>query len=379
MIASMTDQPTPSDNPKVEDSLLPSNQTHILWVDVFKFLGIWAIYIGHFGDKAGRAYPFVFTYHVPMFFFAAGFFAIRYLKDSPMVFIKKKTRQLMVPYIFFSLGALIFFTLQNDWDILQSKSALTAFLSGIRGRIVAGSLWFIPCLYIIVVSDYFIVKLFKSRVAALAVSIGAFLASQTLLPNNPAYEPSWFMNLDSALFYYVYYSLGAVLFPFIGRDRTTTIQRATTVALTAAAFTVAIITFFLTSHWFFGKITLLFPSIGTFKLSIAFFDILIALVIIYCNIVAAKLFAHISFLGKLGRETLVFCGTEDVAKHMLTELLAVINLKVRLNNPFVTIAFALICLVISKYTLVGFLNTFFPWAVGKINPTPSAMNSKVIT
>ena len=52
-----------------------SNNTRIAWVDVFKFLGIWAIYIGHFGEAAGKVYPFVFTYHVPMFFFAAGFFA----------------------------------------------------------------------------------------------------------------------------------------------------------------------------------------------------------------------------------------------------------------------------------------------------------------
>ncbi|EII8191729.1 acyltransferase, partial [Shigella flexneri] len=40
------------------------------WVDALKFLGIFAIYLGHLGLGAGKLYPFVFSYHVPLFFFA---------------------------------------------------------------------------------------------------------------------------------------------------------------------------------------------------------------------------------------------------------------------------------------------------------------------
>lgn len=32
------------------------------WVDSLKFLGIFAIYIGHLGAGAGKLYPFVFSY-----------------------------------------------------------------------------------------------------------------------------------------------------------------------------------------------------------------------------------------------------------------------------------------------------------------------------
>jgi len=79
----------------------------------------------------------------------------------------------------------------------------------------------------------------------------------------------------------------------------------------------------------------------------------------------AKLLSSINFLGELGRETLTFCGTEDIAKIAITQLLAMVSLKVRLINPFMTVSFSLISLVISKYTLVNFLNTYFPWTVGK--------------
>ena len=41
----------------------------IKWMDVAKFFGIWAIYIGHYGTAVGNAYTFVFAFHVPLFFF----------------------------------------------------------------------------------------------------------------------------------------------------------------------------------------------------------------------------------------------------------------------------------------------------------------------
>jgi len=342
-----------------------TNNGRIAWVDVLRFLGIWAIYIGHFGEKAGRTYPFVFAYHVPLFFFAAGFFSARYQKDTPLVFIKKKTQQLMIPYAVFSLMALIVFTLQNDWDILQVMDASMGFILGIRDQIIAGSLWFIPCLYLITILDYFVRRLLISQWAVLAVSIGAFLISQTILPNNPATDPSWFMNLDSALFYYVYYALGSLLFPQINREETSASHRVGTVVLITFAFTVTVISYFLTSHWFLGKIATIFPFIKTTKLAVSFFTMIMALIIIYCNITVAKLLAHITFLKELGQETLVFCLSEDIIKILITLLLAAINLKVRLINPLVTISFSLICLIISKYTLVKFLSAYFPWAVGK--------------
>jgi fucose 4-O-acetylase-like acetyltransferase len=337
----------------------------IAWVDVLRFLGIWAIYIGHFGDKGGRVYPFVFSYHVPLFFFAAGFFSYRYTKDTPLVFVKKKTLQLMLPYAVFSLMAMVVFTLYYDWNILEAKGALTGFLLGIRDQIIAGSLWFLPCLFIIIIGDYFVIILFKSKAVSLAISVVAFLASQIFLPNNPATDPSWFMGLDSALFYYIYYSLGAILFPLINRDVTTIPQRTLTGALSVIAITITVLTYFQAPYWLFGKITALVPSLKAFELSIVFFNLFLALIVIYCNIIVAKFLALISFLGELGRETLAFCGTEDVTKIMITQLLAMINLKVRLINPLVTVAFSLITLVISKYTLIRFLNIYFPWAVGK--------------
>ncbi|MEP7137374.1 MAG: acyltransferase family protein [Chloroflexota bacterium] len=351
---------------------MSANSDRIAWVDVFKFFGIWAIYIGHFGGNGGKVYPFVFTYHVPMFFFAAGFFAPRYLKDTPLAFIKKKTLQLMIPYVFFSLLALIVFTLQSNWEFGEIVNALKGALLGIRDQIFAGSLWFIPCLYIMLIGDYFIRKLVNHPLWVLAVAFGLFIVTQTLLPNNPAHNPSWFMNLDSAMFYYVYYALGAVLFPLLTMDLTKSIHKIMAGLLALASAGVTVITFIIGPYWFLGKISTVLPVISTFKLTTPVFDVVIALIIIYFNIWIAKLCAHIPVLGELGRETLAFCGTEDVIKILLTQTLAMVNLKARLVTPLITVIFSLVCLLVSKYTLVNFLNAYFPWAVGKYNLTPIA-------
>lgn len=41
---------------------------HIEWIDVAKFWGMFFIYLGYFGESAGLAYKWVFSFHVPLFF-----------------------------------------------------------------------------------------------------------------------------------------------------------------------------------------------------------------------------------------------------------------------------------------------------------------------
>jgi fucose 4-O-acetylase-like acetyltransferase len=40
--------------------IIKTDNQRIAWVDNLKFLGIFAIYLGHFGTAAGFVYPFVF-------------------------------------------------------------------------------------------------------------------------------------------------------------------------------------------------------------------------------------------------------------------------------------------------------------------------------
>lgn len=78
------------------------SRERVKWVDAAKFLGILAIYVGHFAGAAGKSYLYVFAYHVPLFFFLSGCM-MNYDKDSnPGKFIFRKFRTIMVPFWLFS-------------------------------------------------------------------------------------------------------------------------------------------------------------------------------------------------------------------------------------------------------------------------------------
>lgn len=50
--------------------------TRLAWVDITRAFAMFAIYLGHLEEPAGRLWPFVYTFHVPLFFMLSGFFAI---------------------------------------------------------------------------------------------------------------------------------------------------------------------------------------------------------------------------------------------------------------------------------------------------------------
>lgn len=339
--------------------------TRIEWVDVLKFLGIWAIYIGHFGELSGKLYSFVFLYHVPLFFFAAGLFAPRMAKDLFWVFVKQKALQLMLPYAFFSALAILIATFQYGWGLAEVVSVLKSSLLGVRNTLQAATLWFIPCLYVVVILDYVLLIILKSRMRNLFAAVIIFVISQTLLPGNPLLKPTWFMNIDSALYYYVYFAFGAVLLPCLNKDFSDPRVRSLQILLFTAAFLIATASYFNGGSWLYEKIAPFLPSAYFFGLLPALMSVVCALILIYVNVVAAKTLAKVSFLGNLGRETLIFCGTEDVLKLVLLQLFVMVGLKITFASPLLVIIFSLFCLVVSKYTLVVFLNTYFPVLVGK--------------
>ncbi|WP_157930074.1 acyltransferase family protein, partial [Enterobacter hormaechei] len=55
------------------------------WIDYLRFIAIFYIYLGHFGPAAGKLYPFVFTFHVPLFFFISGLLVKRARTNNDLI------------------------------------------------------------------------------------------------------------------------------------------------------------------------------------------------------------------------------------------------------------------------------------------------------
>ena len=69
-------------------------EKRIQYIDVARGIATICIVLGHLSILSIKR--FVFTFHVPIFFFITGYFMR--IGDSEISFIKKKARSLLVPY-----------------------------------------------------------------------------------------------------------------------------------------------------------------------------------------------------------------------------------------------------------------------------------------
>ena len=72
-------------------------QERIKWINMAKFFGIFAIYVGHFGAAAGNAYDFVFAFHVPLFFFLSGCTERLSSEKNLGKYLMKKVKTILLP------------------------------------------------------------------------------------------------------------------------------------------------------------------------------------------------------------------------------------------------------------------------------------------
>ena len=79
------------------------------WLDVLKGFGIIFVVVGHFCDN-DRIYHWIYSFHMPLFFFASGFL---YHRKPIILTIKHKFMTLMVPYFIFGLISQLFYAINE--------------------------------------------------------------------------------------------------------------------------------------------------------------------------------------------------------------------------------------------------------------------------
>lgn len=187
----------------------------ILWADILKWAGMLLIYLGHL-PVSENTYLFIFAQHVPLFFFAAGFFATMTPKEGSFwAFLLKKIRSLLLPYVLFSFLTIIYMLIVRMYTFSDVPQMLLQTLFGIRNQTPAIQLWFLPCLFVISVFFEILKRIIRSRIFIAVIVVALYVVGTFFLGHQPTNDPSWFWNTDSAFVYLLYYFLGALLFPLI--------------------------------------------------------------------------------------------------------------------------------------------------------------------
>jgi fucose 4-O-acetylase-like acetyltransferase len=174
-----------------------AHDKRIEWIDALKGLGISLIVLGHVWslEQPPVFYVWLFAFHVPVFFFAAGLT----LKPDQVVlgdFLRRRTVQLMVPYLVFALLGYVFYLigygLSRNLNIAPAgfDYGLWRPLIGIiegrvgEGRLVNSPLWFLPALLIALGLTHGINRLVQPHMLRLGLiiglSVGALLIAEQI-------------------------------------------------------------------------------------------------------------------------------------------------------------------------------------------------------
>ena len=321
-------------------------KARIKWVDVVRCIGIFLIYVSHFGEIAGYTFPFAFTHHVPLFFILAGCMENLRSDTGILSTIVKTIKTILIPWLFYALLSLVIRVIMNNSTAEIMPELLHIVKGTIRNQFFASALWFLTCAAAVRIVFAFIRKL-KYKIAIFTVCLGLFVIAEYVMPYRPFVTPAMPYNVDSMLFYILFYAIGYVAFPFMCKAlEPKKIWGKCLLGLSG------LVCGGYTALLFFGKNLLLYipQNMVTDRLQM----ILCPLIVCWFYCIVGKLLENVPVLCKIGQETLHLCGNEYIIKTLFPVLLSVFGLATHLGNPLIVFAYNAVMLVITTYLLVPY-------------------------
>lgn len=147
----------------------------IVYYDVAKALAIFCVIIGDvyiIHDSRGLFAPvstFVHTFHTALFMFISGIFFKNALNKNTKTIVKDKIRQLLIPYIFWSVFLLIIVQIPtNGFD--NVGNTLESFIKG--GFLK--NYWYLKALFAYIIVSYFFIKIIGNDIIGIIASFLLF-------------------------------------------------------------------------------------------------------------------------------------------------------------------------------------------------------------
>lgn len=320
-------------------------RNRIKYLDVAKFIGIFCIFLGHFGSSAGYAYEFVFIFHVPLFFFLSGC-AENLNGDIPWYrYVLKNIKNILIPCYLFAILSLVIHCISTN-TYTEIPQGLIDILKGcIRNHFLAGSLWFLTCLFVIKIGFFLLRKLLKLKILLLMICIGFYLIAQFVITPIPIVSPHMLYNIDSACHYIVFYALGYCCFGAV--DFLLAFDGVVKKAIGGA---IGVISFVFSTALFFGKN--LFYCFGVNDILYLISGLLTPIVVVSLVLIISKLIENINLFVALGKETLFLCGSEYFIKLLVPLCVQTIGLSISIQNPISAYVYTFVLLLLCYKILV---------------------------
>lgn len=307
----------------------------VQWIDAAKFFGIFAIYLGHFPVENGSSLNFVFSYHVPLFFFLSGCTEFLNRDDNFFVYLRKKTAGLLLPFFAFAFVSLLLCIIRTNGSYGFAVAWTEVILRGaVRNTFLAATLWFLTCLFVMSVLFWFIKKI-KFRWLILLICLALYFLSYYLIS-----PPKWYYNVDSALNYMIFYAFGYVLFPFIQRGFDSERKRVKIPLLLSG---VLLAGYALAVFWGMDPLDRLRGLVFWMG---AVVELVRAILLIWFWVLISYCCRNVALFCNIGKNTLYLCGSEYILKESVSALSGVVGLNLTLSTPLDCYIYTFILLLI---------------------------------
>ena len=320
----------------------------VAWLDVARAIGIYAIYLGHFGETAGPAYRFVFQFHVPLFFFLAGCTENYNREESLLKNVKRNIKTILLPAYFFAVLSLMIYVINANADLTEVRIWGQLILKGlVRNTYLAASLWFLTCLFV-VKTIFALLKKMKKWYWLVTAGICMFLIAEYGMSPRPIDSPRYYYNLDSACYYMHFYIAGFLLYPYLQKwlEKTGTITKSAKTVIAVGLLGYAGLMYFQINVLSYIPIHNMIADSGLRMLK--------TYLMIGAIIMLAYYLQGIEVLAKVGQDTLYLCGSEYMIKIVVPSICGIVGLSINLDGPLYVCIYTIMLLWAGE-------KIFVPW------------------
>ena len=117
------------------------------FIDSSKGIGILLVILGHLISLNSNLELSIYSFHMPFFFIVSGMFA-NTDDISFLDYLKKKTKQLMLPYLFIYMVGIVVTLIVPFFSNPSFKEIVYGFIFD-PSSVHVGATWFLPCLYFV--------------------------------------------------------------------------------------------------------------------------------------------------------------------------------------------------------------------------------------
>lgn len=164
-------------------------------IDVLKAIGIILVVAGHSGSPIRN---YIYTFHMPLFFFISGFLRYGQRDKTAKEFLKAKFKSIIIPYIVFWMISMLLYN--NVFYLITNGSIPDFGLNQIKGLILGGKwlssysnnfpLWYLQLFFISIIAFELITRIKKPKLTAFLTGmlVSLTVPFQQLLPGRPIFH-----------------------------------------------------------------------------------------------------------------------------------------------------------------------------------------------